>query len=141
MNTTFARLMNLMSSADSVLCYGMTLKPLRRFVAFAALAFNLLRAPRLLNQALTHDCIESKAKTAGTKLAGTKLGILNKVKRYLTPEQYLTLYQAQVRSCMEYCSHLWDCSAKYELDALDAMDRRARRLISRNDLLVSGLKL
>ncbi|CAH2244878.1 jg23087 [Pararge aegeria aegeria] len=80
------------------------------------------------------QCIESKAKTAGKKL-----GILNKVKRYFTPEQLLTLYQAQVRSCMEYCSHLWDGSAKYQLDALDSVDRRARRLIG-NDLVVSRLQ-
>ncbi|CAH2238038.1 jg21650 [Pararge aegeria aegeria] len=41
-----------------------------------------------------------------------------------------TLYQAQVLSCVEYCSHLWDGSAKYQLDALDSVDHRARRLIS-----------
>ncbi|CAH2237729.1 jg13478 [Pararge aegeria aegeria] len=46
-----------------------------------------------------------------------------------TSAQLLTLYQAQVRSCMDYCSHLWDGSAKYQLDALDSVDRRARRLI------------
>ncbi|CAH2229171.1 jg21603 [Pararge aegeria aegeria] len=40
--------------------------------------------------------LESKAKTAGKKL-----GILNKVKRYFTPEQLLILYQGQVRSSME----------------------------------------
>ncbi|CAH2216453.1 jg26298 [Pararge aegeria aegeria] len=37
---------------------------------------------------------------------------------------------------MEYCSHLWDSSAKYQLDALDSVDRRARRLIG-NYLVVS----
>ncbi|CAH2217778.1 jg19661 [Pararge aegeria aegeria] len=63
------------------------------------------------------------------KTAGKKLGILNKVKRYFTPEELLTLYQAQVRSCMEYCSHLRHGSAKYQLDALDSVDRRSRRLI------------
>ncbi|CAH2090623.1 unnamed protein product [Euphydryas editha] len=47
--------------------------------------------------------IESKAKTAAKKL-----GILSKVRRYFTSEQLLQLYQAQVRSCMEYCCHLWD---------------------------------
>ncbi|CAH2226749.1 jg805, partial [Pararge aegeria aegeria] len=72
------------------------------------------------------------------KTAGKKLGILNKVKRYITPKQLLTLYQAQVRSCMEYCSHLWDGSAKYQLDALDSVDRRARRLI--DDLANKKLK-
>ena len=30
---------------------------------------------------------------------------------------------------MEYCSHLWDGSAKYQLAALDSVERRARRLI------------
>ncbi|CAH2210118.1 jg14194 [Pararge aegeria aegeria] len=54
---------------------------------------------------------------------------LSQGQRYFTPEQLLTLYQAQVRSCMEYCSHLWDGSAKYQLDALGSVDRRARRLI------------
>ncbi|CAH2240897.1 jg9634 [Pararge aegeria aegeria] len=41
--------------------------------------------------------------------------------------------------CIEYCSHLWDGSAKYQLDALDSVDRRARRLIG-NDLVVSRLQ-
>ncbi|XP_047997328.1 uncharacterized protein LOC125234949 [Leguminivora glycinivorella] len=68
--------------------------------------------------------IESKAQTAARKL-----GILNKVKRYFTPGQLLKLYKAQVRSCMEYCSHLWDGSAKYQLAALDSVERRARRMI------------
>ncbi|CAH2227837.1 jg4588 [Pararge aegeria aegeria] len=40
---------------------------------------------------------------------------------------------------MEYCSHLWDSSAKYQLDALDSVDRRARRLIG-NDLVISRLQ-
>ncbi|CAH2242596.1 jg14132 [Pararge aegeria aegeria] len=30
---------------------------------------------------------------------------------------------------MEYCSHLWGGSAKYQLEALDSVDRRARRII------------
>ncbi|RVE49051.1 hypothetical protein evm_006297 [Chilo suppressalis] len=73
--------------------------------------------------------IESKA-----QLAAKKLGILSKVRRYFKPEQLLTLYQAQVRSCMEYCSHLWDGSAKYQLEALEAIEKRAIKLIG-NDAL------
>ncbi|CAH2230216.1 jg7922 [Pararge aegeria aegeria] len=46
-----------------------------------------------------------------------------------TPEQLLTSYQAQVRSCMEHCSHLWDSSAEYQLDSLDSVNRRARKLM------------
>lgn len=81
------------------------------------------------------DTIEEKAKTAAKKL-----GILFKVRRYFTPEQLLRLYQAQVRSCMEYCSHLWDGSAKYQLDALDSVDRRARRLIGDDALVETKLQ-
>ncbi|CAH2233488.1 jg27356 [Pararge aegeria aegeria] len=29
---------------------------------------------------------------------------------------------------MEYCSHLWGGSANYQLEALDSVDRRARRI-------------
>lgn len=80
------------------------------------------------------DNIESKAQTAAKKL-----GILNKVKRYFTPGQLLTLYKAQVRSCMEYCSHLWDGSAKYQLSALDSVERRAKRLIGDKKLVTTKL--
>lgn len=66
--------------------------------------------------------------------ASKKLGIVSKVRRYFSPEQLLNLYTAQIRSCMEYCCHLWDGSAKYQLEALDSVDRRARRLIN-NDIL------
>ncbi|XP_045499438.1 uncharacterized protein LOC123697064 [Colias croceus] len=78
--------------------------------------------------------IESKA-----QVASKKLGILAKVRQYFSPGQLLNLYQAQVRSCMEYCSHLWDGSAKYQLEALEAIERRAKRLINDDDLV--GKKL
>ena len=74
--------------------------------------------------------IEAKA-----QMAARKLGILSKVRQYFTPEQLLNLYQAQVRSCMEYCSYLCDGSAKYQLDALETIERRAKKLIN-NDALV-----
>ncbi|CAH2097689.1 unnamed protein product [Euphydryas editha] len=75
--------------------------------------------------------IESRAKTASKKL-----GILSKVRHYFTPDQLLRLYTAQVRSCMEYCCHLWDGSARYQLEALEAIDRRARKLIG-DEMLTS----
>lgn len=81
------------------------------------------------------SAIESRAKTAAKKL-----GVLYKVKRYFTPEQLLTLYKAQVRSCMEYCCHLWDGSAKYQLAALDSVERRARKLIGDASLIENGLQ-
>ncbi|RVE40408.1 hypothetical protein evm_014942, partial [Chilo suppressalis] len=63
------------------------------------------------------------------KTASRKLGVLNKVRCFFTPEQLCLLYKTQVRSCVEYCSHLWDGSAKYLLDALDRLQRRAIRII------------
>ncbi|KAJ8731368.1 hypothetical protein PYW07_004532 [Mythimna separata] len=79
--------------------------------------------------------IEAKA-----QLAAKKLGILAKVRRYFTPEQLLNLYKAQVRSCMEYCSHLWDGSAKYQLDALESIERRAKKIIGNDALVESKLQ-
>ncbi|RVE43469.1 hypothetical protein evm_011886 [Chilo suppressalis] len=61
--------------------------------------------------------------------ASRKLGVLNKVRRFFTPDQLCLLYKTQVRSCVEYCSHLWDGSAKYLLDALDRLQRCAIRII------------
>ncbi|KAJ8721717.1 hypothetical protein PYW07_002492 [Mythimna separata] len=75
--------------------------------------------------------IEAKA-----QLAAKKLGILAMVRQlYFTPEQLLTLYQVQVRSCMEYSSALWDGSARYQLEALEAIETRAKKIIG-NDALV-----
>lgn len=79
--------------------------------------------------------IESKA-----KIAAKKLGVLSKVRRYFTPEQLLQLYQAQVRSCMEYCCHLWDGSAKYQLAALESIEKRAKRLIGNPALVDAKLQ-
>ncbi|XP_063362860.1 uncharacterized protein LOC134651689 [Cydia amplana] len=79
--------------------------------------------------------IESRAKTAAKKL-----GVLFKVRRYFTPNQLLSLYQAQVRSCMEYCCHLWDGSAKYQLAALDSIERRAHRLLGDDPAVKSKLQ-
>jgi len=79
--------------------------------------------------------IESKAKTAAKKL-----GVLSKVRRYFTSEQLLRLYQAQVRSCMEYCCHLWDGSAKYQLAALDSVEKRAKKIIRDPELTNAKLQ-
>ncbi|CAH2244746.1 jg24428 [Pararge aegeria aegeria] len=39
---------------------------------------------------------------------------------------------------MEYCSHLWNGSAKYQTEALDSVDRRARRIIGKKSLLMGN---
>uniref|UniRef100_A0A2H1W1R9 SFRICE_036792 n=1 Tax=Spodoptera frugiperda TaxID=7108 RepID=A0A2H1W1R9_SPOFR len=50
------------------------------------------------------------------------------------------MYQAEVRSCMEYCSHLWDGSAKCQLDALEHIERRAKKLINDDALVEARLQ-
>nr|CAH7768474.1 unnamed protein product [Callosobruchus chinensis] len=44
-------------------------------------------------------------------------------------EVLLTLYKAQVRPSLEYCSHIWGSAAPTTLSILDAVQRRAIRLI------------
>nr|CAH7762901.1 unnamed protein product [Callosobruchus chinensis] len=44
------------------------------------------------------------------------------------PSNLLTLYKAQIRR-LEYCSHIWGAAAPTTLSLLDAVQRRAIRLI------------
>nr|CAH7739166.1 unnamed protein product [Callosobruchus chinensis] len=48
----------------------------------------------------------------------------------LSPNNLLTLYKAQIRPSQEYCSHIWGVAASTTLSILDAVQRRAIRLIS-----------
>lgn len=68
------------------------------------------------------------------KLASKKMGVLNRARRFFTPEQRLVLYKAQVRPHVEYCSHLWAGAPKYQLDPFDALQRRAVRIVGDPDL-------
>lgn len=43
-------------------------------------------------------------------------------------------YKKQVRSCVEYCSHLCDGSAKYLLDVIDRLQRRALIIIGDDEV-------
>nr|CAH7737350.1 unnamed protein product [Callosobruchus chinensis] len=61
--------------------------------------------------------------------AGKKLGYLFRARKYLSPSNLLTLYNAQIRPILEYCSHIWGAAAPTTLSILDAVQRRAIRLI------------
>ena len=63
------------------------------------------------------------------KAAACKHGFLFLTKRFFTPTQLLTLYKGQIRPCLEYCSHFWRGASKHSLTILDAIQRRAIRLI------------
>nr|CAH7759036.1 unnamed protein product [Callosobruchus chinensis] len=61
--------------------------------------------------------------------AGKKLGYLFSARKYFSPSNLLTLYKAQIRPSLEYCSHIWGAAAPNTLSILDAVQRRAIRLI------------
>ena len=50
-------------------------------------------------------------------------------RRYFTPSSLLTLYKAQILPCLEYGSHLWRGASKHSLATLDAIQKRAIKLI------------
>nr|CAH7727721.1 unnamed protein product [Callosobruchus chinensis] len=52
-----------------------------------------------------------------------------KARKYFSPSNLLTLYKAQIRPSLEYCSHIWGAAAPTTLSILDAVQRRAIPLI------------
>nr|CAH7720770.1 unnamed protein product [Callosobruchus chinensis] len=52
-----------------------------------------------------------------------------RARKYFSPSNLLTLYKAQIRPSLEYCSHIWGAAAPTTLSILDAVQRRAIRLI------------
>nr|CAH7731445.1 unnamed protein product [Callosobruchus chinensis] len=61
--------------------------------------------------------------------AGKKLGYLFRARKYFSPSNLLTLYKAQIRPSLEYCSHIWGAATPTTLSILDAVQRRANLLI------------
>nr|CAH7728024.1 unnamed protein product [Callosobruchus chinensis]CAH7763634.1 unnamed protein product [Callosobruchus chinensis] len=57
--------------------------------------------------------------------AGKKLGYLFRARKYFSPCNLLTLYNAQIRPSLEYCSHIWGAAAPTTLYKFDAVQRRA----------------
>nr|CAH7739993.1 unnamed protein product [Callosobruchus chinensis] len=64
-----------------------------------------------------------------TTAAGKKLGYLFGARKYVTPSNLLTVYKAQIRPSLEYCSHIWGAATPTTLSILDAVQKRAIRLI------------
>nr|CAH7749246.1 unnamed protein product [Callosobruchus chinensis] len=66
--------------------------------------------------------------------AGKKLEYRFRVRKYFSPTNLLTLYKAQIRPSLEYCSHIWGAAVPTTLSILDAVKRRAIRLIGDSSL-------
>nr|CAH7729455.1 unnamed protein product [Callosobruchus chinensis] len=70
-----------------------------------------------------HEHVSSIATTAGKKL-----GYLFRARKYFSPSHFLTLYKAQIRPSLEYCSHILGAAAPTTSSILDPVQRRAIQL-------------
>ncbi|CAH1967871.1 unnamed protein product [Acanthoscelides obtectus] len=77
---------------------------------------------RLVGVQITEDLIWHEHISSIVEAAGKKLGYLFRAKKYFSPHDLLTLYKAQIRPILEYCSH-----------------RRAVRLIDDSSLTLSSM--
>nr|CAH7763473.1 unnamed protein product [Callosobruchus chinensis] len=57
--------------------------------------------------------------------AGENLGYLFRARKHFSPANLLTLYKAQIRPSLEYCSHIWRAAAPTTLSIHDAVQRMA----------------
>ena len=56
-----------------------------------------------------------------------KIGALICSMKFLSPEVALDLYKSTIRSCMEYCCHVWAGAPSYYLELLDKLQKRICR--------------
>nr|CAH7733753.1 unnamed protein product [Callosobruchus chinensis] len=59
--------------------------------------------------------------------AGKKLGYLFRARKYFSPSNLFALYK--ITPSLEYCPHIWGAASPTTLSILDAVQRRAIRLI------------
>ena len=62
--------------------------------------------------------------------ASEKLSFLFRAKKYFTPSNLYILYVAQIRSNLEYCSHVWGAAPPTTQNILDSVQGRAIRFIN-----------
>nr|CAH7747910.1 unnamed protein product [Callosobruchus chinensis] len=84
---------------------------------------------KLLGVSITENMIWHEQISSITTATGKKLGYLFKARKYFSPSNLLTLFKAQIRPSLEYCSHIWGAAAPTTLSILDAVQIRAIRLI------------
>jgi len=58
-----------------------------------------------------------------------RLGILRRIKHYLTLEARLACYNCLIQSLMEYCCVVWGNASKDKIDRIHRLQKRAARLI------------
>ena len=61
--------------------------------------------------------------------ASKKIGALIRSMKFLSPEVSLYLYKSTIRSCMEYCCHVWAGAPSCYLELLDKLQKRICRTV------------
>ena len=64
-----------------------------------------------------------------TKTASRKIGALIRSMKFFSSEVALYLYKSTIRSCMEYCCHVWAGAPSCYLDLLDKLQKRICRIV------------
>ena len=64
-----------------------------------------------------------------TKTASKKIGALIRSIKFLSPDIALYLYKSTIRSCMEYCCHVWAGAPSCYLELLDKLQKRICRTV------------
>nr|CAH7768513.1 unnamed protein product [Callosobruchus chinensis] len=67
--------------------------------------------------------------TAHILAARMQKAVILGARKYFSPCNLLTLYEGQIRPSLEYCSRIWGAGALTTLSILDAVQKRAIRLI------------
>ena len=63
------------------------------------------------------------------KTASKKIGVLIRSMKFLSHEVALHLYKSTIRSCMEYCCHVWAGAPNCYLELLDKLQKRICRAV------------
>ena len=63
------------------------------------------------------------------KTASKKIGALIHSMKCLSPDVGLYLYKCTIRSCMEYCCHVWAGAPSCPLELLDKLQKRICRTV------------
>ena len=63
------------------------------------------------------------------KKANTKLGILSKIRRYITEETAVKVYKMMICPYLEYIDFVIESSAKEKIERIDSLQRKALRRI------------
>nr|CAH7735578.1 unnamed protein product [Callosobruchus chinensis] len=63
---------------------------------------------KLLGVSITENMMWHEHVSSIATAAGKKLGYLFRARKYFSPSNLITLYKAQIRPSLEYCSHIWE---------------------------------